>query len=54
MKNNNDFLWQAVCMESYQCALFLEALQNNKSTTIKIVIKNIYIHILRDDRKKNK
>ncbi|KAG4099053.1 hypothetical protein H8356DRAFT_1327210 [Neocallimastix lanati (nom. inval.)] len=40
MKNNNDFLWQAVCMESYQCALFLEALQNNKSTTIKIQNKD--------------
>jgi len=46
MKSNNDYLWQAVCIESYQCALFLEALQNNKSTTLKIVtINNICIHL---------
>jgi hypothetical protein len=40
MKSNNDYLWQAVCIESYQCALFLEALQNNKSTTLKIQNKD--------------
>jgi len=47
MKSNNDSLWQAVCLESYQCALFLETLQNNKNTTIKIVIlKLIYSMII--------
>jgi len=31
MKANNDPLWQGVCLESYQCSQFLEALENNNS-----------------------
>jgi len=35
MKANNDLLWQAVCMESYQVAQFLDALQNYKNSSLK-------------------